>query len=245
MKERLQKYLANKGFGSRRHIERLIEEGRFMIDGVPACLGDKVDGHSQLMFDGTAIRQSKHSTTSTKVLVYYKPEGEVCTRFDPDGRKTVFSRLPKINNSRWVMVGRLDINTSGLLLFTNNGELANRLMHPSFEVERKYAVRVLGEVSAESLDQLLKGVVLEDGPAKFTSITEQGGDGSNHWYHVTLREGRNREVRRLWESQEVQVSRLIRIKYGPISLPKGLTRGKCEFVTERERTALLAKLGVD
>lgn len=239
MKERLQKFLANKGFGSRRHIEGLIEEARITIDGRIAELGDKVDEDNQLALDSKRIRFSTHPNRATKVLMYYKPEGEICTRFDPEDRPTVYRRLPKLRSGRWVMVGRLDINTSGLLLFTNNGKLANKLMHPSSEVERKYAVRVLGEVTPEIIDKLLKGVKLEDGFARFGSIEEAGGEGANRWYNVTLHEGRNREVRRLFESQDLQVSRLMRIQFGPIKLPKDLARGRSRLLEAKELALLV------
>lgn len=227
MSEKLQKVLARAGQGSRREIETLIEQGRVSVDGKIATLGDRVDAIDSIKIrvDGRVVSIIASDETVCRVLAYYKPEGELCTRRDPDGRPTVFDRLPKITGSRWVAVGRLDINTSGLLLFTTDGELANRLMHPSQEVEREYAVRVFGQVDKEKIGQLTKGVQLEDGLSAFKSLSFQGGEGLNQWYNVTLNEGRNREVRRLWEAVGVQVSRLIRTRYGNIALPKGLPRG--------------------
>ena len=225
--ERLQKVLAHAGHGSRREIEGYIEAGRISIDGKTATLGDRIDVNTsaKIRFDGRVLGVKDAQKNPCRVLAYYKPEGELCTRNDPDGRPTVFDRLPKISGARWIAVGRLDVNTSGLLLFTTDGELANRLMHPSREVEREYAVRVFGQIDDEKVKQLSKGVQLEDGPAAFRTITFQGGEGINQWYNVTLTEGRNREVRRLWEAVGVQVSRLIRVRYGDIDLPKGIPRG--------------------
>ncbi|MGM3173198.1 23S rRNA pseudouridine(2605) synthase RluB [Dickeya lacustris] len=227
MSEKLQKVLARAGHGSRREIESMIEAGRISVDGKIATLGDRVEVSraTKIRIDGHVVSVRESEENVCRVLMYYKPEGELCTRSDPEGRPTVFDRLPRIQGSRWVAVGRLDVNTSGLLLFTTDGELANRLMHPSREVEREYAVRVFGEVGDDKVRQLSKGVQLEDGPAAFRSIRYQGGEGLNQWYNVTLTEGRNREVRRLWEAVEVQVSRLIRVRYGDIHLPKGLPRG--------------------
>lgn len=224
--EKLQKVLARVGKGSRRELESLIAEGRVSVNGKIATLGDRVEVKEglKIRIDGNLINLNTVQQATCRVLMYYKPEGELCTRYDPDGRATVFERLPRLNGSRWIAVGRLDINTSGLLLFTTDGELANRLMHPSQEVEREYSVRVFGEVDESMLQHLKKGVQLEDGPANFKQIRQGGGNGINQWFDVTLTEGRNREVRRLWESQGVQVSRLIRIRYGNIKL-KGLPRG--------------------
>ena len=227
MSEKLQKVLARAGHGSRREIEAMITAGRVSVDGKIAKLGDRVEVNPamKIRMDGHVVSIKESEETVCRVLAYYKPEGELCTRRDPEGRPTVFDRLPKMRGSRWVAVGRLDVNTSGLLLFTTDGELANRLMHPSREVEREYAVRVFGQIDDEKLKQLNRGVQLEDGPAAFRTITFQGGEGLNQWYNVTLTEGRNREVRRLWEAVGVQVSRLIRVRYGDIDLPKGLPRG--------------------
>ena len=190
-----------------------------------AQLGERVDADAKVRIDGHEVEIKPEKEVICRVLMYHKPEGELCTRKDPEGRPTVYDRLPRMSGARWVAVGRLDVNTSGLLLFTTDGELANRLMHPSQQVEREYAVRVFGEVDDKMMSRLKKGVQLEDGPAHFNSIKPAGGDGMNRWYHVTISEGRNREVRRLWESQEVQVSRLIRVRYGDIPLEQGLPQG--------------------
>lgn len=225
--EKLQKILARAGHGSRREVEAMLQAGRISVDGKIASLGDRVEmvAGTKIRLDGHVLSIIESQDTVCRVLAYYKPEGELCTRSDPEGRPTVFDRLPKMRGSRWVAVGRLDVNTSGLLLFTTDGELANRLMHPSREVEREYAVRVFGQIDDEKIKQLSRGVQLEDGPAAFRSIKYQGGEGLNQWYNVTLTEGRNREVRRLWEAVGVQVSRLIRVRYGDLTLPKGLPRG--------------------
>ena len=225
--EKLQKILARSGHGSRREIEGYLQEGRISIDGTKAKLGDRIDvtTTAKIRLDGRILNIREAQKDVCRVLAYYKPEGELCTRSDPQGRPTVFQRLPRLNSARWIAVGRLDVNTSGLLLFTTDGELANRLMHPSREVEREYAVRVFGEIDDAKIRQLTRGVQLEDGPASFRSVSYRGGEGINQWYNVSLTEGRNREVRRLWEAVGVQVSRLIRVRYGDIDLPKGLPRG--------------------
>lgn len=227
MSEKLQKVLANAGHGSRREIEAMIQAKRISVDGKIATLGDRVEASSALKIriDGHVVAIREAENDICRILAYYKPEGELSTRRDPEDRPTVFDRLPKMRGSRWIAVGRLDINTSGLMLFTTDGELANRLMHPSHEVEREYAVRVFGQVDNEKLKQLRTGVQLEDGVAAFRTLKFQGGEGINQWYNVTLIEGRNREVRRMWEAVGVQVSRLIRVRYGDINLPKGLPRG--------------------
>lgn len=225
--EKLQKILARSGHGSRREIEGYLQEGRISIDGTKAKLGDRIDvtTTAKIRLDGRILNIREAQKDVCRVLAYYKPEGELCTRSDPQGRPTVFQRLPRLNSARWIAVGRLDVNTSGLLLFTTDGELANRLMHPSREVEREYAVRVFGEIDDAKIRQLTRGVQLEDGPASFRSVSYRGGEGINQWYNVSLTEGRNREVRRMWEAVGVQVSRLIRVRYGDIDLPKGLPRG--------------------
>jgi len=225
MIEKLQKVLARAGFGSRRGIEKLIAEGRITVGGKVAKLGDRVDSDVQIKIDGKRINLPDDNL-ETRVIIYHKPVGEICSRNDPEGRPSVFDHLPKLHRSRWVAIGRLDFNTAGLLLFTNDGELANRYMHPSSEIEREYAVRVYGEVDDIILQQLLKGVRLEDGMARFQSIDDAGGEGRNHWYHVVVKEGKNRLVRRLWESQNVTVSRLIRVRFGNVTLPRSLPAGR-------------------
>lgn len=226
MSDKLQKVLANAGLGSRREMEKWIEAGRVSVNGKLATLGDRVEATDKLRVDGNPVKAADE-TPMCRVLMYNKPEGELCSRKDPEGRPTVFDRLPNIKNGRWIAVGRLDINTSGLLLFTNDGELANRLMHPKHEVEREYSVRVFGEVEDMMLKRLTDGVKLEDGEAKFTQIVKKPSDEEslNSWYNVSLSEGRNREVRRLWESQGLQVSRLIRVRYGELELKKRLPQG--------------------
>lgn len=237
--ERVQKVLARMGFGSRREIEAWIEQGRVKINRGTAKLGDKVvDGDRVELNNRRAIVSLE--LAGTRVIAYNKPEGEVCSRKDEKNRASVYKNLPKISNGRWVGIGRLDINTSGLILFTNDGELANRMMHPSSEIEREYATRVHGAISEEQLALLQAGVELEDGPAHFERIEDAGGEGSNHWYHVVLKEGRNREVRRLWESQQVQVSRLIRVRYGPVRLPRNLRQRKAIELIPEDVTKLAA-----
>lgn len=225
MTEKLQKVLARSGHGSRREIEQLIANGRIRVNGHVAQLGERIDGDADVRIDGHKVVVKDPTSMVCRVLMYHKPEGELVTRKDPEGRPTVYDRLPKLHGARWIAVGRLDVNTSGLLIFTTDGELANRLMHPSREIEREYAVRVFGEVEQSHLQTLRKGVKLDDGLARFKKITATGGEGMNQWFHVTLTEGRNREVRRLWESQGMQVSRLIRVRYGDVQLEKGLVQG--------------------
>lgn len=226
MSEKLQKVLARVGLGSRRHMEQAIVDGRVSVNGKLATLGDRIEATDELRVDGRLVHFTVESEARRRVLIYYKPEGEICSRQDPEGRPTVFDRLPPLKGERWVMVGRLDVNSSGLLLFTTDGELANRLMHPSNEIEREYAVRVMGEVTPEIRAALLAGVELEDGPAKFERISELGGEGFNRWLQVVVKEGRNREVRRLFESQGLKVSRLLRTRYGTVILPRTLKTGR-------------------
>lgn len=226
MNEKLQKVLARAGHGSRRELEALIKAGRVSVNGVIARLGERLEDDSAIVrIDGHTVSVKAQEEVICRVLAYYKPEGELCTRHDPEGRRTVFDRLPKIRGSRWISVGRLDANTSGLLLFTTDGELANRLMHPSRQVEREYLVRVFGDVTEQKVKNLVNGVELEDGLARFEDVVYAGGDGMNHTFYVAINEGRNREVRRLWESQETTVSRLKRVRYGDIYLDKKLPRG--------------------
>lgn len=226
MSEKLQKVLARVGLGSRRYMEEVIAAGRITVNGNVATIGERIEPGAELRIDGRKINYQIEDEIRRRVLIYYKPEGEICSRNDPENRTTVFDNLPQITNDRWVMVGRLDINSTGLLLFTNDGELANRLMHPSNEIEREYAVRVMGEVTPEIRNNLLKGVELEDGFAKFESFSDIGGDGINRWYQVVVKEGRNREVRRLFESQGLKVSRLLRTRYGSVILPRELRTGR-------------------
>ena len=218
MSERIQKLIANAGYGSRRWAERLIEQGRISINKKPAKLGDKAIITDKVTIDGRLIDLGRFSEEETKVLILNKQAGVICSNKDEEGRKSVFEFLP--DNTRWVMVGRLDLNTSGLLLFTNNGELANKLMHPSSQIDREYAVRVLGKVEDEHIKMLTNGIDLDDGFAKFHRVTIGGGEGANRWYHVVLREGRKREVRRLWEALGFNVSRLIRTRFSDIRLPE-------------------------
>lgn len=248
-KERIQKKLAQAGFGSRRSIEVLIRAGRIKVNQRVAKLGDCVSNKDKITIDDKPCKLSSEPFHA-RILLYHKPTGEVCTRrqefrhfsktvtgvsrgkshtkyviSDQEKRRTVFESLPPIRDGRWISIGRLDINTAGLILFTNDGELAHRLMHPSSLVQREYAVRVMGTVSPEMIKRLVHGVLLEDGKARFEDIVEVGGEGANHWFHVVVAEGRNRLVRRLWESQGVKVSRLIRVRFGPIFLPKSLRKG--------------------
>ena len=237
MTEKLQKVLANQGLGSRREMERWIEEGRVSVNGTKATLGDRVDHTAQIRVDGHLLSRQTEQPVC-RVLMYNKPEGEMCTRKDPEGRPTVFDRLPPLESGRWVAVGRLDINTSGMLLFTTDGELANALMHPSSNIEREYMVRVMGEVQEVQLERMLEGVMLEDGVARFTDIQDGGGDGINHWFYVVIMEGRNREVRRLWESQGLTVSRLKRVRYGDVFIPSKVKQGQWVELAPKEVKSL-------
>lgn len=229
--EKLQKVLARAGLGSRREIEEWIKAGKVNVNGQIATLGDRVTGEERIVVNGQRVAPKKLSDVPLRVIAYHKPEGELVTRDDPEQRATVFAHLPPLNRGRWIAIGRLDLNTAGLLLFTTDGELANALMHPAQKVQREYAVRVHGTVPEDALIAMTHGVQLEDGPARFEEITEAGGTGANHWYYVTIVEGRKREVRRLWESQGVQVSRLIRVRFGPYALPSHLRKGRWRELT--------------
>ena len=243
--EKLQKVLARLGLGSRRDIEGWITAGRLKVNGATATLGQRIEPHDSIQLDGRVLRVEEAAQVVRRVMIYNKPDGEVCTRSDPEGRPTVFDRLPRLQSGRWINVGRLDLNTTGLLLFTTDGELANRLMHPSYEMDREYAVRVRGEVTEEMIENLKTGVMLEDGPAKFTDIQEApGGDGLNRWFHVVVMEGRNREVRRLWESQNVVVSRLKRVRFGPVFLTSDLLMGRWREMTQKEIDILSEEVGL-
>jgi len=223
--EKLQKVLARRGIGSRREIETWISGGRVLVNGEAAQLGDRVGEMDLLTVDGEQLPKEKGSFKN-RCIVYHKPVGQICSRRDPKNRKTVFDDLPKLKNGRWISVGRLDYNTSGLILFTTDGSLANSLMHPSSKIEREYVVRIRGEVKKENLENMIGGVMLDDRLARFSDIQYSSGDGSNRWFYVVIMEGRNREVRRLWESQGLSVSRLKRVRFGPIFIPSKLKQGQ-------------------
>ena len=241
--ERLQKIMATAGLGSRRALERQIKNGQVRINDTVASIGQTASAGDRISFEGKDWKVIVTGSTQSN-LVYNKPTGEVTTRSDPQGRRTVFDSLPPVQGARWIAVGRLDINTSGLLLMTTDGELANAMMHPSNKVDREYACRIFGEVDAEKLARLKEGVMLDDGPAHFTDIVGAGGAEGNHWYHVTLLEGRNREVRRLWASQDVTVSRLKRVRYGAVFLPKRLRMGDWSVLTAKDHQVLREDVGL-
>lgn len=236
--QRLHKLLAGAGLGSRREMEKLIETGRVTVNGEIAQRGVGVTRYDEVRLDGRPVRLS-FDAELPQVLIYHKPDGEIVSADDPEGRASVFDKLPRLKTGKWVAIGRLDINTSGLLVFTTSGELANRFMHPRYEVEREYAVRIFGELDDEQLLQLTQGIELEDGPAAFDSISPQGGEGANHWYQVVLREGRNREVRRLFEAFNMPVSRLMRVRFGPIALPSRVKRGSMLKLEQKQVVDLL------
>lgn len=245
MSEKLQKVLARAGYASRREIERWIEAGRIEVNGRCATLGDRVDARDRIAVDGKRFVWPE--TQDTQVLLYHKPEGVICTRDDPEGRETVFDQLPRLSGGRWICIGRLDINTSGLLLLTNNGELASRLMHPSTKIEREYAVRVLGQVDVSMVKRLTHGVPLEDGMARFEDVVDAdvGGEGANHWFHVVVCEGRNRLVRRLWASQGITVSRLKRVRFGPVSLHSSVRQGQYRALSGQVLHDLMRAAGME
>ena len=242
--ERLHKLLAQSGIGSRREMEELIAAGRVNVNGETAQVGQSASPGDRIKVNGRLVHL-KFSNRLPRVIIYHKPDGEIVSRDDPDHRPTVFTSLPKMTGGRWVAVGRLDFNTSGLLLFTTSGDLANRLMHPRYNLVREYAVRVLGELPDDAKQRLLAGIDLDDGPAQFASFQDAGGDGANHWYRVSLFEGRNREVRRMFEAVGVVVSRLMRVRYGPFVLPPNLKRGQVMELGEKDIQQLLADFGMD
>lgn len=241
--QRLHKLLALAGLGSRRDMEELIASGRVTINGQTAQVGAGVAAHDVVRVDGRPLRLPFEAELP-QVLIYHKPEGEIVSQDDPEGRATVFDKLPRIKQGKWIAIGRLDINTSGLLIFTNSGDLANRFMHPRYEVEREYAVRVFGELTEDQIAMLTHGVELEDGPASFDRIIAQGGEGANHWYQVIIREGRNREVRRLFEAFQLPVSRLMRVRFGPVNLPPRVKRGSMLKLEQKQVVELLEWAGL-
>jgi 23S rRNA pseudouridine2605 synthase len=243
--EKLQKVLARTGMGSRREMERVIEQGKVKVNGAPARLGDRVVPSDTIEVDGRRIKTEKPEQRRIRVILYNKPEGEICTRSDPEKRPTVYDHLPPISGDRWISVGRLDFNTSGLLLFTNEGELANKLMHPSSVIDREYLVRIQGAVDNDMKQRLRDGVLLDDGMAKFTDVVDGAGEGRNQWFYCVVMEGRNREVRRLWESQGVTVSRLKRVRYGNIFIPSHVRVGQWIELSDQEIQELCATAGVD
>jgi 23S rRNA pseudouridine2605 synthase len=245
MSERIQKILSRAGYGSRREIERWVDAGEITVNGVIATSGQAVKETDKIVLRGQVLKLDSKLKAKPRTLLYHKKAGEICSRKDPEGRPTVFDHLPKLSSGRWIQVGRLDINTDGLMLFTTDGELANRLMHPSYEIEREYSARILGVVTDDMLERLQKGVMLEDGEAKFNSIKFIGGEGVNKWYNVVLNEGRNREVRRLWESQGLVVSRLRRVRYAHIELKRSLRSGSYEEMDIRNMRRLYEKVGLE
>ena len=241
---RIHKVLAQSGYGSRREIEKAITEERVKINNVIATLGQPVLSTDKIMFNGKIVHLREENILP-RILIYHKPEGELVTENDPEGRQTVFEKLPRIKRSKWISIGRLDFNTSGLLIFTSYGELANRLMHPKYEIEREYSVRVLGELSEDVMSSLKEGIELDDGIAKFETLYFEGGEGANRWYRVTLKEGRNREVRRMFEAFGITVSRLIRVRFGEITLPSHLKRGMFLELKQNEVISLLKWSGLE
>ncbi|SAK96298.1 ribosomal large subunit pseudouridine synthase B [Caballeronia glebae] len=240
---KLHKVLADAGMGSRRDMEELIIAGRVSVNGEPAHIGQRIMPTDQVRINGKPVRR-KLASKPPRILLYHKPTGEIVSHADPEGRPSVFDKLPSMKTAKWLAVGRLDFNTEGLLLLTTSGDLANRFMHPRYSVEREYAVRVVGQLSEGMKQKLLKGVELDDGPANFLRIQDGGGEGTNHWYHVALAEGRNREVRRMFEAAGLMVSRLIRTRHGPIALPRGLKRGRWEELEDNQVRSLMESVGL-
>ena len=239
MSEKLQKVLARAGFGSRREIEVWIGKGRVKVNGRVAVIGDRVGDTDKIIVDGKKLVTPANHRKDRRILLYNKPENEICTRKDPEGRPTVFDKLPVVKRGRWISIGRLDINTSGLLLFTSDGELANKLAHPSSQIEREYAVRVMGEVTSDMVQRMHKGLLIDGHLCRFTDIQYFAGKGINRWYHVVTMDGRNREVRKLWESQGLKVSRLKRVRFGPIFIPSAVKRGQFQELSGNEVDKLL------
>ena len=242
--QRLHKLMALAGLGSRRDMEELVVSGRVTVNGEPAKQGQGVTQYDMVRLDNRHIKLPFEAELP-QVLIYHKPEGEIVSQDDPEGRASVFDKLPRIKQGKWIAIGRLDINTSGLLIFTNSGELANRFMHPRYEVEREYAVRIFGELTEGQMLTLTQGIELEDGPASFDSISPQGGEGANHWYQVIIREGRNREVRRLFEAFQLPVSRLMRVRFGPVNLPPRVKRGTMLKLEQKQVVDLLEWAGLE
>ncbi len=242
--QRLHKLMALAGLGSRRDMEELVVSGRVTVNGEPAKQGQGVTQYDMVRLDNRHIKLPFEAELP-QVLIYHKPEGEIVSQDDPEGRASVFDKLPRIKQGKWIAIGRLDMNTSGLLIFTNSGELANRFMHPRYEVEREYAVRIFGELTEGQMLTLTQGIELEDGPASFDSISPQGGEGANHWYQVVIREGRNREVRRLFEAFQLPVSRLMRVRFGPVNLPPRVKRGTMLKLEQKQVVDLLEWAGLE
>ncbi|MEX1032953.1 MAG: pseudouridine synthase [Cellvibrionaceae bacterium] len=242
--EKLHKVLARAGLGSRREMEAAISRGRVSVNGKPATLGDRVSDKDKIIFDGRLVKAAA-GKTRLRVILYNKPEGEICSRSDPEGRPTVYDRLPHLREGRWISVGRLDFNTSGLLLFTNDGDFAHKLMHPSSVIDREYLVRVFGEVQEGTIQRLKEGVLLEDGVARFTDVVARDTDGSSRWFYCVVMEGRNREVRRLWESQGLKVNRLKRVRFGNIFIPSHVRTGQWIELNHKEIGELAQTAGVD
>ena len=242
--DRIQKVLAQSGFGSRREIEKAIVEKKILVNNKIAVIGQSINSSDKVIINGKPIHL-KGTKNLPRVLIYHKPEGEIVSENDPKGRASVFQNLPKIKQGKWVSIGRLDFNTSGLLIFTTFGELANKMMHPKYEVDREYSVRILGELSDGQMEKFISGIDLEDGVAKFESIYFEGGDGANKWYRVVLKEGKNREVRRMFEFFDFVVSRLMRVRFGIVILPSHLKRGMHTELTQAEVSRLLVRHDID